>query len=272
MRKRERHRNDLTPLVEEALNTGDAAPLEQYVVAHSNLPGPRGNLELAQAFGDVIEALTLQDPDRVWRLCVQMADRSPRDAPVNAPKELIPFCGAVGVGAIGATCEERFAPALALLRTLAGDPRWRMREAVAFGLQRMLETRGVDTLETMEGWVAPSAWFAMRAAAAAVAHPAHLQDRLFARSALDLHQKILAHVLVAEDRRSEPFRVLRKGLAYTVSVVVQAVPEDGFRWMAELAESGDPDVVWILKQNLRKRRLTRYFAEDVAAIRGMLER
>jgi hypothetical protein len=266
MSQREKHRRDLTGLFDALLETGDDERLLEYVVANSNLPGPRGNLELAQAFGDFARDYASTEAQRLWDLCLQMADVSPEEAPVNAPQELIPFCGALGIGAIGAASPALFEPALTSLRGLASDPRWRMREAVAFGLQRLLASRGKDTLKALEGWVAPGAWLEMRAAAAAVAEPALLKDGHTAIAALELHRRIVDHVLQAEDRHAETFRVLRKGLGYTLSVVVRALPGEGFAFMAELADSGDPDALWIIRQNLKKNRLVKNFPQEVESL------
>src|SRR3989304_1384045 len=41
---------DLAGLFAISLNRGDRVRLVEYLVTHSHLPGPRGNLELAQAF------------------------------------------------------------------------------------------------------------------------------------------------------------------------------------------------------------------------------
>jgi hypothetical protein len=116
---------------------------------------------------------------------------------VNAPQELVPFCGAVAIGAIGSLSPAFFQPALLTLRGLANDPRWRMREAVCFGLQRMLARRGQRTLGVLANWVVPGAWLEMRAAAPAVAEPALLKDEETARSALQLHREIMGYVLQA---------------------------------------------------------------------------
>jgi hypothetical protein len=40
--------------------------------------------------------------------------------------------------------------------------------------------------------------------------------------------------------------------------------------MAELVDSGDPDALWVVKQNLKKRRLARNFPEEVASLTGRL--
>ncbi len=54
---------------------------------------------------------------------------------------------------------------------------------------------------------------------------------------------------------------------YSLSVVVYSIPEEGFEYMHRLADSQDPDILWIMKQNLKKKRLTRNFLGEVASIR-----
>ena len=59
------------------------------------------------------------------------------------------------------------------------------------------------------------------------------------------------------DRKSEPFRVLRKGLGYGLSVAIVAYSEKGKEMFEELKQSPDKDVQWILNENLKKKRLDR---------------
>ncbi|MGD2178232.1 MAG: hypothetical protein PVG71_10465 [Anaerolineae bacterium] len=56
------------------------------------------------------------------------------------------------------------------------------------------------------------------------------------------------------------------GLDYKVSVAVHAPPEEGFAFLTRLVESGDADALWIVKQNLRKKRPLSNFPQDVKAI------
>jgi hypothetical protein len=278
MTKKDDHKRHLIPLLHTFLETGDAQSLLAYIVSNSNLPGRRGNLELALAFGDLLEDYARQEAARLWELCGRMVEVSPDEAPVNAPQELIPFCGAVGIGAIGSLSPALFEPALRTLRGLANDTRWRMREAVVFGLQRLLTKRQHDALRALGTWITPGEWLEMRAAAAAVAEPTLLKNRETAVSALQLHRQIMDHVVQTQDRRpalgpskgSERFRVLRKGLGYTLSVVVRALPEKGFAFMARLVDSGDPDALWIVKQNLKKNRLLKNFPREVESLRRRL--
>ena len=72
MGKKEVYKQDLSQLLDELLTTGDAEGLTEYLVSNSNLPGPRANLELAQAFIDVVTD---------WcSPCVHPAPRYPDDA------------------------------------------------------------------------------------------------------------------------------------------------------------------------------------------------
>ena len=67
-----------------------AADWEPYLLAHSNLPGPRGNLELASTAADV----GTEAQFRRW------AGLGPDVAPENTPGCFLAFCGVVGLGAI----------------------------------------------------------------------------------------------------------------------------------------------------------------------------
>jgi hypothetical protein len=103
----------------------------------------------------------------------------------------------------------------------------------------------------------------MRASAAAVAEPDLVADKQQAQNALGLHAEILAKVAAtpAEARRSDAFKSLRQGLGYTLSVVIAGNPAPGAALMRAWAGSKDPDIQWILKENLKKKRLLRVIAE-----------
>ncbi len=272
MGKRDVHKRDLVSLFDGFVATGDVKDLTAYFLSNSNLPGPRGNLELALAFGDVVGDLAGCDAslESIWALCEGMTEISAAEAPVNDPREFLPFCGTVGLGAIGATNAAYTELALGALRELARDPRWRMREAVCFGLQHLLPVRSEETLAALATWVAGGHPLEMRAVAAGVAEPALLRDPATAMTALRLHREILTRILEMDDRRSDAFRALRKGLGYTLSVVVCAVPQKGFSFLAELAVLDDRDVRWIVKENLKKNRLLKNYPTEVSALRATL--
>lgn len=269
MGKRENYTHELFPLFDAFITTGDGEKLLDYLTTNSNLPGPRGNLELAEAFGDAI-AQCVKD-GKLFHLCQTMTAVSADEAPTGDPREFIPFCGAVGIGSLGAAFPTLFAEALAMLRTLANNPRWRMREAVRIGCHKLVASHGQDTLQAFERWVIDGSMLELRAVAAAVAEPTLLKDNKIAQAALELHQAIFDQVLKIKDRKSDEFKALRKGLGYTLSLVVQALPEEGFQFVRELAATQDKDVLWIVKQNLKKNRLVKNFPTQVESIKSSLE-
>jgi hypothetical protein len=99
---------------------------DSFLLEESGLPGPRGNLELAQAVAD-------EGDETLFRRYLSF---DAEKAPVNSPYEFLAFCGAVGLGRLLA---EGKTEVLETLRLCASDPRWRMREGVAMALQRFGE-------------------------------------------------------------------------------------------------------------------------------------
>lgn len=218
-----------------------------YLRDHSNLPGPRGNLELAAA---VAELGTL-DRFRVWAALDADA------APENTPEGFVAFCGVMGLAASlgrGAPRDET----LNTLRLLANDPRWRIREAVATGLQAWGDADEAGLLDAMREW-SNGSYLERRAATAALCEPRLLRRPEHALAVLNLLDNVTAALADAPpaDRRTDPYKTLRQALGYCWSVAVVALPDAGKprfeRWLA----SDDADVRWITRENLRKNRLVK---------------
>ncbi len=219
------------------------AEWEPFLLAESGLPGPRGNLELAQAVAD-------EGDEPLFR---QMLSFGPQQAPTNSPYEFLAFCGAVGLGKVLAEGNELV---LSDLRHCASDPRWRMREGVAMALQRWGDKDMDALLSAMEGWSRGSP-LEQRAAAAALCEPRLLRQERHARRVLHILDGITASLVQTRQRRGEEFGALRKGLAYCWSVAVASLPQEGKLAMEKWMASTDPDVCWIMKENLKKNRLRR---------------
>ena len=66
------------------------------------------------------------------------------------------------------------------------------------------------------------------------------------------------HELPVTVRRREDVRALRQSLGYTLSVVTAATPEQGFALMRDCASWNDTDINWILRENLKKKRLAKF--------------
>ncbi|MFX1519756.1 MAG: hypothetical protein ACFFCD_07540 [Promethearchaeota archaeon] len=272
MGKKENHKQDLIKFFDKFLESGDEGRIIEYLLSNSNLPGRRGNLELGGAFAEVVEAYFAKDPERLWSLCVKLVNISADEAPVNDPKEFLPFCGTWAIGAIGSSSSAFFQNAVSLLQRLANDPRWRTRESVANGIQKLIEKQKQKTFQELEGWIKNDSWLAMRAVAAGVAEPALLIDKQTSTQALELHKKIFAKIFASKERKSEEFKTLKKGLGYTLSVVVREIPEEGFEYLHQLTDSKDTDILWIIKENLKKKRLIKNFPKEVASATKLLNK
>jgi hypothetical protein len=216
---------------------------EDFLLENSGLPGPRGNLELAQAAADLIDKKRI----RKWLAL------SPERAPTNSPEEFLVFCAAVGLGRLLA--EGELGPVDDLHR-LASDPRWRTREAVAMALQRWGQADFDAMLEAVEPW-AREGPYEQRAVVAGLCEPVLLRDPSQAKRVLRVLDRITGSLPAPESRKSDGFQALRKGLAYGWSVAVCASPEAGKALMEKWFQSADRDVIWIMKENLKKNRLRR---------------
>jgi hypothetical protein len=270
MRKRETLQRGMIPHLEKYLDTGESDDLCGFIQDNSHLPGPRANLELADVFAETIASRAKEEMDRLWKCCKSLIQHSPEEAPVNSPQEFVPFCGAVGIGKMGSIEKAYAIEAFSELRNLSRDPRWRMREAVRMGLQSLLEKNPEETLHTLQSWIPDGNLFEMRAVAAAVGAPDSLRIEEIALSALQIHADIFDQMGSIEDRKTEAFRVLRKALGYTLSLVIAAVPQRGFKLVDDLISSGDPDLTWIVKSNLKKKRLLKKFPDQVESRAGRL--
>jgi hypothetical protein len=231
---------------------GQADDWPAYLLEHSNLPGPRANLELMQAY---VEMGSEKD-------FIPLLDHTPDIAPVDSPEEFLAFCGTVGLGELIANGLREYLPDL---RRQASDPRWRIREAVAMALQIIGRSDFYLLGFICDEWVAGNL-LEQRAAVAGICEPSLLKDPNHANMALDLLDKVTRLFSGVENRNMEEFNILCKGLAYCWSVAVVAHPERGKPMFEELARSEDPDIKKIVKANLKNNRLIKMDPEWVGEI------
>ena len=229
---------------------------DAYLLKESGLPGPRGNIELAQVVADE------GDKQLFERFIAYTAEI----APVNSPYEFLAFCGIVGLGRLLA---EGDIDLLNMLRCSASDPRWRLREGVAMALQRWGDVDMEQLITAMREWSNGNP-FEQRAAAAGLCEPRLLGDAQHAHSVLDILDQITSSIKQVINRRSEGFLALRKGLGYCWSVAVVALPPEGKALMEKWSADSDGDIRWIMKENLKKNRLVRVDADWVKQWQGKL--
>lgn len=263
--------SEVARLIADAVASGRKKVLTSYLMAHSNLPGPRGNLELAEAFERRVEQAAALAPEPLWRLCLELAATGPDWAPVNDPGEFVAFCGVRGVGAVAVAVPDHYADAMSHLRAAARDPRWRVREAVAMALQDLIASRGAQVLHDLEAWVEGEDWLAMRAVAAGIAEPRLLKDAALGRGALALHKMILTLLMGGGANKSDALRALRQCLGYSLSVVVAALPAEGWTYMRELTSTQNDQVRWIVRENLKKTRLIKTHLAEVQDVKACMQ-
>jgi hypothetical protein len=211
-----------------------------FLRRHSNLPGPRGNLELVQAAADVGREADFRE----WIAAGSGGD--PTD-------EFLVVCGVVGLGRLVA---EGRGDLVEELRGHASDLRWRVREGVAMALQRVGDANVDRLFDIVEPWVDDRP-YVQRAAVAAVAEPRLLKSAGAAARAVEIVDRVTANLVAMEERRSDEFKTLRQALGYCWSVVVVADPAHGKPRLEPWARSPDRDVRWLVGENLGKARLLR---------------
>jgi hypothetical protein len=210
-----------------------------FLLKESGLPGPRGNLELAHAVA--------QEGNKG-----QFEHFLTCHAEENTPEVFVVFCGVMGLGRLAATQPELFNR----LREYASDPRWRVREAVATGLQ-LAGDQDMDLLvREMKKWIKGN-WYEKRAAAAALAEPRLLKQPKHAKQVLQILDTITKSMEMDETSRDDSFKVLRQGMGYCWSVAVAALPDEGKPMLERWLDSQDKDIRWMMKENLKKNRLVK---------------
>jgi len=237
--KRDGYRSRLTALTD----------WEPFLLEESGLPGPRANLELAQA---VAEEGT-QEHFMRW------ISIGPDAASSNSPGVFLVVCGTIGLGRLIAGGQIGLLP---ILRRCASDPRWRVREGVAMALQRWGDKDMDALLAEMNAW-SQGNLLEQRAAAAALCEPRLLGHAGHAHAVLQLLDSITTCIQQVSQRKDDDFKVLRQGLAYCWSVAVAALPAEGKAYMEKWFANKDKDIIWIMKQNLQKNRLARMDPEWV---------
>ncbi|WP_240666406.1 HEAT repeat domain-containing protein [Oerskovia turbata] len=145
------------------------------------------------------------------------------------------------------------------MRVRAADGSWRVREAVAMGLQRIGDAEPATLRSLVASWVDDQDPLVRRAAVAGICEPRLLRTPATATAALDACEVATASIraLAPDTRRDTGVGSLRQALGYCWSVAVAGDPAAGLPRFAALRGSDDPDVAWIVRENEKKTRLRR---------------
>ena len=114
----------------------------------SRLPGPRPNLDLAEA----VALECVAKGASAERLVTAMTTLGAVEAPGGSPYEFIPMVGVIAVGALGASLAKFRPRAVALLHDAATDLRYRVRGVVPSALARIGEVEGDALVASTADW------------------------------------------------------------------------------------------------------------------------
>ncbi|MGI5242529.1 HEAT repeat domain-containing protein [Dactylosporangium sp. CA-139066] len=206
-----------------------------HLLDGSGLPGPRADLELAQAAADVAAPETV-------------------DALLDTGEEYLVLCGVIGLGRLLAEGTPGTADRL---RRYATDGRWRVREGVAMALQRLGDADPPRLYALVRDWAGDPHPLVQRAAVAGLCEPRLLRPPGAAAEAVAACATVTGAFAArpAATRRDEDVRALRKALGYCWSVAVAADRAAGMPVFERYAALADPDVAWIARENRGKARM-----------------
>jgi len=89
--------------------------------------------------------------------------------------------------------------------------------------------------------------------------------------ALELHDKIFFKINSSNDLNSEEFKICKKGLSYTLSVITSVIPEKGFEFINRYIDCDNKHIVMIIRENLKKNRLKNKFPKEILLLNQKLK-
>jgi len=213
----------------------------EYLMQNSGLPGKRANLELVMVVAEL-------GNEQFFKKCLTVDENA---APTNTQGEFVAMCGVTGLGKLINDGQQEYVD---LLRRFASDRRWRVREGVAFALQLIGKRDFEMLISNIQEWTKGNP-YEKRAVVAGLCEPILLVERKNAGKVLEILSEIFDSIEHISERKGDPFRVLKKGLGYGLSVAMVAYPEKGKVIFEKLWHKSDKDINWILNENLKKKRL-----------------
>lgn len=215
---------------------------EEFLKQHSALPGEKANLELAKAFARVG---TLMDFKKYIRL-------GPEKAQENTPEEFLAMCGILGLAQYLAKYHDD--GLLQQFREKANDPRRRIRDSVALGLEIIGKKKRNRLIRYAKLWVDGSA-FEQRAVIVALCEFDLKADHEMCLEVLDLLDYATATIVERDEMQDQGYKELEKALSYCWSMAVVGLPVKGKNKMERWLKTDHPIVNRIMRSNLKKKRL-----------------
>lgn len=229
----------------EAIQTLDDDAIEEHLIEESGLnPTPEdphgGDLDLA-----LMHAAADEAPPHLFQAWVR---KSPHQAPNDAPHIAPVVAGTIGLARLVTEGQDDH---LDTLRSLASDPRWRVREAVVMALNRLAQQDPKTVLATVESWAIGSP-LEQRAAIATLTTPALIQDDARAKRALDALDTVTENLHEAKTHDDEGLIALRETLGIAWAPAIAAHPKQGKPLFETWLPIQDPNIRWVIKNNLQQ--------------------
>ncbi|MDH7552619.1 MAG: hypothetical protein QHH74_03060 [Spirochaetota bacterium] len=213
----------------------------ENLLKNSGLPGPRGNLELLYSFSENATKNEVEE-------CLSFY----KDDLHNSPEEFVVMCGIVGYCILN---KNDIKKTLATIRKYASHSSWRIREAVAIGIQEITEHNTSEIINNLENWTDGND-LEKRAVVAALCEPKILKENSFVIKLFEILYKITMSFDKINGKLSESQNSLRKTLGYGWSVAIVSMPDQGKLAFEKIARCNNKHIKWIVKENLKKKRLT----------------
>lgn len=213
----------------------------ENLLKNSGLPGPRGNLELMHSFS---EKATESEVNECFSFY--------RDDLHNSPEEFVVMCGIVGYCILN---KDNIPKTLTTIRQYASHSSWRIRESVAIGIQEIAENNLNEIIDNLKKWMDGNE-LEKRAIVAALCEPKLLKEKKIIVELLELLNIITMGFDKIDGKLSENQNSLRKTLGYGWSVAIVSLPNEGKLAFEKIAGCNNKHIKWIVKENLRKKRLT----------------
>lgn len=223
-----------------------------YMMDLSNLPGPRGNLEMIHEFSKYIEMQP--KTESLFDLLLRLWGT---DSDGDNPETILTLSGLI---AVSNYCEivEFEHRVLNVITEAMNDTRWRVREIVQESLKIIAHFDYTYLISYFDSFKSPTV-LEWRAMITTLAHPEILKTPLQISYALGMLEKTFdayKEFEVTEDKNDASFVAFIKGLMFAPSVIVSVAPDKGFK-ILENSINHSKKMNQIIKSNLKKNRVVK---------------
>ncbi len=258
-------RDPLADLVNQACS-GSPQPLHAFLERHSALPGPKPNLRFALAAAQALAARA----DRGAEVLRSLREMPPSAAAPHSPREILPMVGALG-SALQAARGNSLTRDLSRLQPLAEDERPHVRDVVPLALREVVQARGEEAIEALQGWM--DGYLQSAAVLEALSEPSVLQPL---RSAAPIIARLEEAFELAENaprshERSQGYRTLVRVLGRTPSIVGKRFAAEVADWLTSRAETQVPELRDAIDAALKSLRQAGVRAGDLERAEQALE-